>query len=54
MNEEISELLTRILDFNYYGWLTKQETIVLSSYIKNLQHRSEEKDKVIEEKINVY
>ena len=41
MSEELQEILKRIKDFNYYGWLTKKETSILNNYIEQLQKENE-------------
>ena len=49
MSEELQEILKRMKDFAYYGWLTKKEIYILSNYIEQLQ----QENKNLKEKINI-
>ena len=55
MSEELQEILKRIKDFNYYGWLTKKETSILNNYIEQLQQENKKLKETLENnsKINM-
>lgn len=55
MNREIDSLISRLVNFEYYGWFTEKESKQLSHYIISLQneiHKNNLKRRRIEDLCN--
>ena len=42
MHKKLQEILKRIKDFNYYGWLTEKEASILNNYIEQLKQENKD------------